>query len=58
MELAQHLTGNTGAFPELRTGPNAHVMHGIQDSPLYWFQTVPYIRERPRHDHAHGVGQV
>ena len=58
MELAQHLTGNPGALSELGARTNAHIVHGVEDPSLHRLQSVPDVGERPRHDHAHGVGQV
>ncbi len=34
------------------------LVHRIQDAPMHRLQTVARIRQRPRHDHAHGVIEI
>ena len=36
----------------------ALLVHRIQNAPMHRLQTVARIRQRPRHDHAHGVIEV
>ena len=42
----------------LLVGRVALLVHRIQDAPMHRLQTVARIRQRPRHDHAHGVIEV
>ena len=54
----QHFPHHPGAFPEGAIGRQTQLMHGIQNPAVYRLQTVAGIRQRPPHDHAHGVFQV
>ena len=56
--LAEHLADDTGGLLVRRAGPEAHVVHGVQDAPLHRLQAIARIGQRARHDHAHGVIEV
>jgi hypothetical protein len=34
------------------------LMHGIQDAPMHGLEAVARVRQRARHDHAHGVIEI
>ena len=36
----------------------AELVHGEQHAPVHWLQPVAHVRQRPPHDHAHGVIEV
>jgi len=55
--LAHHVTGHARALHGRAIGARSHVEHAPQDSAVHRLETVPRIRERPRHDHGHRIVQ-
>ncbi len=56
--LAQHFTHDPGALLVGAGGPQAHVVHGVEDAPVHRLEAVPGIGQGPGHDDAHRVVQV
>ena len=56
--VAAGVAANLGALDVLASRREIKVMHGHQNAPLTWLQTVAHIGQRAVHDGAHGVGQV
>src|SRR5690606_27205681 len=56
--FAQHLAHHPG---RLAIGPvriEAHIVHGVQNTPLHRLQPIAHIGKRARDNHAHGVTQI
>ena len=53
--LAQHLADDTRGFFVGRARADTHVVHGIENAAMHRFQAIACIRQRARHNHAHGV---
>ena len=56
--LRHRLADDAGALAVRRGGAQPHLVHRVQDSPMDRLQAVAHVRQRPRHDHAHGVIDV
>jgi hypothetical protein len=37
---------------------NTHIVHGVENAPMNWFEPISGVRQGARNDHAHGVIQV
>ena len=58
MVFTQHLADDTGALAVRAVVAYTHVIHGIENAPVYRFQPVTYIREGTRHDDTHRIVEV
>ena len=58
MVLAHHFADDLGALARGAVGLQAHFVHPEQDAPVHRLEAVADIRQRPAHDHAHGVIEV
>ncbi len=56
--LAQHVTNGTCGLLGLGAGRQAQLAHRIDDAPLYRLEPIADMRQRPIHDHVHGVVQI
>ena len=56
--LAHHVADHAGRLAILPVRRVAGVLHAEQDAPVHRLQPVPRVRQRARHDHAHGVIEV
>ena len=55
MIFTHGITDDTRTFSMWLIRSIVQLDHGIQHSPLYGFQSIPYIRKSPGSDHAHGI---
>src|SRR5690606_11914768 len=53
--LADHFTDDARALGVLARRVEPHLLHGVEDAPLHWLETVPHIRQSAVDDHRHGV---
>ena len=58
MIFTDHVTDDARGFDVLLVRRMALLIHRIQDAPMHGLEPVARIRQRPRHDHAHGVIEV
>ncbi len=58
MIFTDHVTDDARGLDVLLVGRVALLVHRIEDAPVHRLQAVARIRQRPRHDHAHGVIEV
>jgi hypothetical protein len=58
MVLAQHLADDAGRFLVRRVGPQAQVVHGVEDAALDRLESVAGIGQRARDDDAHCIVQI
>src|SRR5690606_24117169 len=58
VELPHHVTDHPGALDVPALGPVTAVVHRVQDLAVNRLEAVPYVRQRPTHDHAHGVVEI
>ena len=58
MVLAQNLTDDAGALFVRPVGPQAHIVHGVQDATVDGFEAIAHIGQGPGDDDAHGIVQV
>ncbi len=56
--LAHHVADHAGRLAVRPVGGVAGVLHAEQDAPVHRLQPVAGVRQRARHDHAHGVVEV
>ena len=56
--LTHHVADHAGRFDVFLVRRMAVLVHRKQDAPMHRLETVTRVRERPRHDHAHGVIEV
>ena len=55
MVPAQHGAHRIGAFSVCLVRGQSVFVEGVQDPAVYGLQPVPHIRQRPGHDHGHGI---
>src|SRR6202012_5014578 len=55
MVFPHHLPYDTGGFFMRFVAVIPQFVHPMQDATMYWFQSVPYIREGPAYDHRHRI---
>jgi hypothetical protein len=55
MELAEHVPDHGRALLVRTIRIETHLVHGVQDSPMYGLESVPDIREGALHDDGHRV---
>ena len=58
MILTQYFTHNSRTLPGGFVIIHPQFVHGKKDPSVYWFQTIPYIRQCPAYDYTHGVIDV
>src|SRR5439155_1348975 len=58
MVLTDHVADDARGLDVLLVGRMPLLIHRIQDAAMHRLQTVARIRQRTRHDHAHGVIEV
>ena len=58
MIFADHVTDDAGRLYVLFVWRMPLLIHRVQDSPMHWLEAVARVRQRARHDHAHGVIEV
>jgi hypothetical protein len=56
--FTDHVTDDTGRLLVGLIPVVRQLVHGKQGTPVYRLETVPHIRQRTAHDHAHGVVEV
>ena len=56
--FAHHVADHARRFHVFLVGRMPVLVHGIEDAPMHGLETVARVRQRPRHDHAHGVIEV
>ncbi len=54
----QNLTNGTGTFAKLLGRLQAHLVHRVQDAPMYRLQAIAHIGQRATHDHTHRVIEI
>ena len=55
---AHHVADHARGLDVLLVGRMPVLVHRIEDAPVHRLETVARIRQRARHDHAHGVIEV
>jgi hypothetical protein len=58
MIFTDHVADHARGLDVLLVGRVPLLVHRIQNAPMHRLQSVARIRQRPRHDHAHGVIEV
>ena len=58
MVLTKYITHDSCTLLVCRIVSDTHVPHGVEDSSMYWLETIPCIRKGSGHDYAHGVVNV
>ena len=58
MVFTDHVTDDAGRLDVFLVRRVPLLIHRIQDAAVDGLQTVARVRQRPRHDHAHGVIEV
>ena len=58
MVFTDHVADDARRFDVFLVRRVPLLVHRIQDAAMYRLQTVARVRQRPRHDHAHGVIEV
>ena len=58
MVLAHHVADDAGRLAVRLVRRVACLVHAVQDAPVHRLQPVAGVRQRARHDHAHGVIEV
>ena len=58
MIFTDHVTDDARGFDVLLVRRMALLVHRVQNAPMHRLQPVARIRQRARHDHAHGVIEV
>ncbi len=56
--FAHHVADHARRFDVFLVGRVALLVHRIEDAAVHRLQAVARIRQRPRHDHAHGVIEI
>ena len=56
--LAHHVADDARALARRPAVVVAALAHGVEDPPMDRLEAVAHVRQRPRHDHAHGVIEV
>jgi len=56
--LTHDLPDDTGALVPAPIRPVTAVIHPVEDAAVHRLEAVADIRQRPTHDHAHGVIEV
>ena len=56
--FAHHVADHARRFDVFLVGRVALLVHRIQDAAVHRLQAVAHVRQRPRHDHAHGVIEI
>ena len=56
--VAHHLANRLGRFAVGPVVPVGRFVHRIEDAPVNRLQPVADVRQRPAHDHAHGIIEV
>jgi hypothetical protein len=58
MEVAHHLADDLGALAIAAIRREPHRLHAVEHAAVRRLQSVPDVRQRTSHDHAHGVIHV
>ena len=58
MVFADHVADDAGRLAVRLVPLVAVLVHRVEDAPMHRLEPVARIRQRPRHDHAHGVIEV
>ena len=58
MIFADHVADDAGGFAVRLVPLVAVLVHRVEDAPMHGLEPVARIRQRARHDHAHGVIEV
>ncbi len=58
MELTDDVADDAGAFLEGRVRPDAHLAHGMDDTPMHGLQAIAHIGQGPVHDGRERIGEV
>ncbi len=53
----QHVAHGGGGLAVRPVGGQLILMHGVEDAAVHRLQSVPHVRQRPRHQHRHGIFQ-
>ena len=56
--LAHHLADDLRALDVLAVGPQAHLVHHVQDAPVDGLQAVPHVGQRAPDDDRHRVVEI
>ena len=56
--LAHHVADHTRRFHVFLVGRVALLVHRVKNAPMHGLEAVTRIRQRTRHDHAHGVIEI
>ena len=56
--LAHHVADDARALAGRPVVVVAALAHGVEDAPVHRLEAVAHVRQRARHDHAHGVVEV
>ena len=56
--FTQHFADNTRALFVGAVGTDTHIVHRVEDAPMYRFQAITRVWQRAGHDDAHGVIEV
>src|SRR5215471_6652451 len=55
MVVTAGIAADLCALPVLSPGKKRQVVHGVENSPLRWLQSVARVWQRARNDHRHRV---
>ena len=58
MVFTNHVPHHTGGLLELTSWAHTEAVHGIQNTTMHRFQTIPHIRQRPVGNDGHRVIDV
>ena len=56
--LTDHVAHHPGGFLVTLVPVVAELVHGVQHPPVHRLESVAHVRQRPPHDHTHGVIEV
>jgi hypothetical protein len=58
MEVAHGVANDLGALPEFTLRPKPELLHGVENAPVHWLQTIAHVGERPVHDGGQCISEV
>ena len=56
MIFTHDIADQTGRFLVRLVPSVAHIVHGVENSPMHGLQSITHVRQRTTDDDAHGVG--
>src|SRR5690606_6372409 len=58
MIFTHHLTDNTRRLTVWSVIGEVHLVHGVENSPVYGLETITHIRQSAAHNNAHSVIEI